>query len=489
MIEETPIAAQQSLFWHDYETWGANPRWDRPAQFAGLRTDLELNPIDQPLILHCEPATDQLPHPDACLITGLTPQRVRAAGALSERAFFGEIERQLGAPGTCGVGYNSLRFDDEFTRYGFWRNFIDPYAREWKNGNSRWDIIDMLRLCHALRPEGMVWPRHDSGVTSFRLEDLTAANGIEHTEAHNALADVHATLSIARLVRERQPRLYNYLWQLRDKRKVGELLDLRQAAAVLHVSSMYPAERGCITLVAPLLRHPTNGNGVVVWDLTQDPSQLLQLTPEQIHQRLFTASADLPDGVQRVALKTVHLNKCPVLAPLSTLTPEAAERWKIDARLCEQHRQALLGSPDLAQRIAKALSRKPETDNSDAEGSLYAGFIPDSDRRRMELVRGTPASQLAALRLAFDDRRLDELLWRYCARNHEGELPPPLRQRWDDYRHQRVTDQDAAYGINLSQFRARLASLMVDPGLDPSQRSLLSELAGWPDEIGLGSGF
>lgn len=104
-----------TLYWHDYETSGTDPRRDRPMQFAGLRTDEDLNVVGEPLSLYCRLADDVLPQPDACLVTGLTPARVNREG-VAEAEFIGRIVAELGRPGTCGVGYNSLRFDDEVTR-------------------------------------------------------------------------------------------------------------------------------------------------------------------------------------------------------------------------------------------------------------------------------------------------------------------------------------------------------------------------------------
>ena len=285
-----------TLYWHDYETWGADPSRDWPAQFAGLRTDQDLQVIGKPLSLFCYPADDFLPQPEACLVTGITPQRARADGVI-EAEFFRQIHAELACPGSCGVGYNSIRFDDEVTRFGFYRNFFDPYAREWQNGNSRWDIIDMVRLTHALRPDGIEWPKHEDGTTSFRLEQLTQANGISHAGAHDALADVYATIELAKLIKSRQPRLFDYLFQMRDKRRVAKLLDLQAMQPVLHLSSMYPARRGCIAMVVPVARHPVNSNGIIVFDLAQDPAPLLRLSVAEISRRLFTPSNELPVGV------------------------------------------------------------------------------------------------------------------------------------------------------------------------------------------------
>ena len=277
-----------SFFWHDYETFGANPRRDRPAQFAGVRTDLALNEIDAPVMHYCRPAPDFLPEPEACVLTGILPQHCLERG-VAEAGFADAVEAQLARPGTIGVGYNSIRFDDEVTRFLFWRCLIDPYAREWQNECGRWDLLDVVRCAYALRPQGLEWPRHADGKASFRLEDLTRVNGLTHAAAHDALSDVRATLALARKLRASQPRLWEFCLRLRKKNEVLQEMATaqNQGAPFLHVSGMYPAERGCIALAWPLAPHPSNKNEVIVWDLCADPSELFTLGVDTVRQRLF----------------------------------------------------------------------------------------------------------------------------------------------------------------------------------------------------------
>lgn len=474
-----------TFYWHDYETWGADPRKDRAAQFAGIRTDEALNIIGRPLVSYCKPADDLLPQPEACLVTGLTPQKALEEGVV-EAEFFRLIHHEMAQPGTCGVGYNSVRFDDEFTRFGFFRNFFDPYAREWQNGNSRWDIIDMVRLTHALRPEGIVWPKREDGSTSFRLEELSVANGIAHETAHDALSDVHATIAMARLIREQQPRLFDYLLNMRNKRKVSELLNIRARQPVLHVSSMYPAEKGCIAMVVPLASHPTNPNGVIVYDLGCDPAPLIDLTVEQIQSRLFTPRDQMPEGVERISLKTVHLNKCPVVVPMNTLTGEAAERWGINQAQGLHNLDRLKSTADLAEKIQAVHSGREFEPITDPDQSLYAGnFFSADDRKRMDQVLTATPESLAGMTLAFDDARLPEMLFRYRARNWPETLSVPERERWQEYRMDRLTAPEGGGSITLTAFRQQLARLMVDPAIDSGRKQVLSELADWPTRIGL----
>ena len=326
-------SSEPSYYWHDYETFGADPSRDRPVQFAGLRTDAELNPIGEPLVIYARPANDYLPHPEACLVTGITPQLALEKG-MPECEFIARIHEELARPGTCGVGYNSVRFDDEVTRYTLYRNFYDPYAREWQNGNSRWDIIDMVRAAHALRPEGIEWPLREDGLPSFRLEDLTKANGIDHGAAHDALSDVEATIALARLIRQRQPRLYDYVNGHRDKKSALSMLHLDSLRPVLHVSGMFGAARDNIALITPLAAHPKNKNEIICYDLMVDPADLLGETPEELTRRLYTRADELPEGVQRPGIKSVHINKCPVLVTAKMADPATAERLGIDGARC-----------------------------------------------------------------------------------------------------------------------------------------------------------
>ncbi|WP_287984623.1 exodeoxyribonuclease I, partial [Diaphorobacter sp.] len=340
-----------TFLWHDYETFGANTRRDRPAQFAAVRTDAELNEIGEPLMIYCRPANDYLPDPQSCLITGITPQLCLEKG-LPEREFAARIEAEMALPGTIGVGYNTIRFDDEITRFMFWRNLMDPYAREWQNQCGRWDLLDVVRLTYALRPEGIAWPEVD-GKPSFRLEHLSKANGLAHEAAHDALSDVRATIALARLILSHNPRLFDFALSLHKKDRVAAELRLpttaQEARPFLHVSGMFPAERGCLAVMWPLASHPTNKNELLAWDLAQDPSELARLSADEIRTRLFTRAADLPEGVTRLPLKSVHLNKSPmVVGNVSTLTPAMAGRWGIDLEQAAQHAEAARRLPDMS---------------------------------------------------------------------------------------------------------------------------------------------
>jgi len=471
-----------SFLFYDLETFGADPRTTRIAQFAALRTDVELNAIDEPISFYVQPAEDLLPSPVATLITGITPQHALREG-VNEAAAFARIFEEMARPETCTLGYNSLRFDDEFVRAGLFRNFHDPYEREWRNGNSRWDLLDVMRLAYALRPDGLAWPLREDGFVSFRLEHLATANGVREGDAHEALSDVVALVGLARRFRAAQPRLWDYALRLRDKRYAAQLLDPVRMQPVLHVSQRFPASRMCSAPVLPIARHPQIDSRVIVFDLDQDPEALLTLDPEAIADHLYTPAADLPEGATRVALKEVHANKCPVLVSWEHLRPEDFARLAIDRARSEANAQRLRDAgPALAEKVRQVYAASRSRTPSDVDGSLYDGFLDEGDKRKFPTVRSLPPTALGTHDFAFRDPRMAELLFRYRARNWPGTLDAGERARWDDYRRDRLTRDTGRSEYTFDTFFAEIAALRALNTEAPERLALLDALAAWGDE-------
>ena len=439
-------AATHTFLWHDYETFGIQVRRDRPAQFAAIRTDADLNEIGTPLMLYCRPANDFLPDPQSCLITGITPQLCLERG-IPEYQFAAQIEQALSLPGTIGVGYNTIRFDDEITRFMFWRNLIDPYAREWQNDCGRWDLLDVVRTAYALRPQGITWPTKPEGGASFKLTDLTAANGLAHESAHDALSDVRATIALARLIKQAQPKLFDFCLGLHKKDKVAAELGLpttpMYAKPFLHISGMFPSERGCLALMWPLAMHPVNKNELIAWDLAHDPRPLAVMNAEEIRLRMFTRSDELPEGVTRLPVKTIHLNKSPmVVGNFKTLTPEMAQRWGLQMEAQLANAALAQGLPDMSG-IWPTVFKRPKEATPDVDEDLYGGFVGNADRRRLNDIRAASPQKIATLRSAFDDARLGELVFRYRARNFPESLNLEEAARWEAHRAARLFEGEA----------------------------------------------
>lgn len=463
----------QTLFWHDYETWGANPSVDRPSQFAGLRTNWALEVIDEPKVWYCKPTIDVLPHPEAVLVTGITPDIAEREG-LAEPEFIARIHEQMSVPGTCSLGYNSLRFDDEVTRFTLYRNFYDPYAREWQHGNSRWDIIDMVRTCYALKPHVLEWPELE-GWVSFKLELLTAANGLAHTKAHDALSDVEATIALAKRIKDHEPAFFEHMASLRDKRVVSQLINVRERRPLLHVSSKYSSEQGCCTLVAPIAHHPANKNAVIVFDLTQDPSALAALTVDDIAKRIFTRTEDLPEGIERIGLKAVHLNKSPVLLTPKLVDAELQSRFGLDKALCERHWQKLL-TLNIEQKIQQVFAANTFEPKADAEQQLYEGFASPRDKHTMNQIRESSLAVLSEQNFAFEDKRFTELLLRFKGRFCPEALKPPELQAWQEICERRWFDGVDGY-LTAEAFGSRINELCEQ--VTPSQQEALLTTQNW----------
>ena len=456
-----------SFLWHDYETFGARPRSDRPAQFAAIRTDAELNEIGEPLMLYCQPAPDFLPDPVACLITGITPQVCLERG-LPEYQFAAQIEQAFSQPGTIGVGYNTIRFDDEFTRFLFWRNLIDPYAREWQNNCGRWDLLDVVRTTYALRPEGMVWPRNADNKVSFKLEDLARANGLQHDAAHDALSDVRATIALARLIRQRQPKLFDFCLALHKKEKVNAEIGLPIKKPFLHVSGMFPVEQACLSVVWPLALHPQNKNEVIVWDLRYDPSELTTLDAETIRQRLFTRSDDLPEGVSRLPVKTIHINKSPiVIGNLKTLSAARAVELGLDLASIHAHAERAQQCPEMGT-VWEQVFRRDTPTAVDVDEDLYGGFVSNNDRRTLNHLRGLGVAMLAKAAPDFQDGRLHELFFRYRARNFPTTLNELEAAQWQEHRRFRLLE-DATNARTVQAYFAQIDALSEEASADDEE--------------------
>jgi exodeoxyribonuclease-1 len=477
-----------SFLWHDYETFGADPMGDRPAQFAAQRTDAGLNPIGEPVTWYCAPADDVLPHPVACLITGITPQQARAQG-LRETEFAQRIHEAMMQPGTCSAGYNSIRFDDVFTRNLLYRNLRDPYEREYRNGNSRWDLIDLARMCYALRPAGVEWPLHEPGKPSFRLEDLSAANDIRHEGAHDALADVRATIDLARRIKTAQPRLFDWALGMRDQKQAAGLVDPVEPKPVLHTSARIAATRGCTTLVLPLAVLPDRPKSVVVFDLAADPGPLIHEPADVLRDLLFTPAEDLPEEVERLPLKLIHTNHVPMLAPIATLKGVDTRRIALDPPRCLQNASTLLEALDsIRGKVIEVFSRDFDESEfgSDPDRMLYSGgFFSAADRHLMNKILTVPPEDLGGHLWSFQDKRLPLMLFRYRARNYPETLDLEEARIWDRDRRARLIEAtDSAY-FTLEAFRQVARELRTQKRDDPEALRILDQLDAWVLEIGL----
>ena len=439
-----------TFYWHDYETWGVNPKVHRPSQFAGLRTDLDFNVIGDPQVLYCQPPEDTWPEPAACLITGIDPIYARAHG-LKEPEFISSILRAMRQPGTCNIGYNNIRFDDEVTRHTAYRNFHDPYLQEWQSGCSRWDLIDIVRCAYALRPEGIVWPsaRADSGGVSLRLEDLSKANNIEHGKAHDALSDVYATLNLAKFIAHKKPKLWQFLQKNRSKAAAENQLALGSGNIVGHVSSMFGKKCLYTSAILPLMRHPTVRNQIICYDLRHSSEQFAHLSPDELKLRIFSSKEDL-GAKSRFPIKSVFINRAPVLFPLTLFTEAVCKRLDLDLSAVHDHARAVKHAC-FQDRLAEIFMSNNSYPKADCEAALYEGFISNRDRTLCNEVNSCSIDSIAQEHFIFDDARLNELFARYKARYASSELSFAEQDDWQLWVRERLQFGDTAFSSNADE--------------------------------------
>ncbi len=465
-----------SYYFYDLETSGFNPREARIMQFAGQRVNESLKPVGEPHNILISLSDDILPDPGAILVTKITPQQTWADG-MSEAEFLRLFHSEIALPGTVFVGFNSIRFDDEFIRYLHYRNFYDPYEWQWQEERSRWDLLDASRMTRALRPEGIKWPYDSEGRPSNRLELLTASNRLEHTAAHDALSDVNATIALARLLNQKQSKLFSYLRNLRQKGRVKEIVE--SGLPFVYTSGRYPSENEKTTVVVRLTAHPDRDSAVLVYDLRYDPKPFAKLTPAQLAdawQPKYTGEKPVPFPV-----KSLAYNRCPAIAPLNTLDKAAQKRIKIDLKACQAHRENLRTMPEWPEKLVEALAiiRKRRqtqllTDTGAAEGMLYDGFYPPSDKKLLTSFRETVPADLMSYVDKFHDARLKALVLPYKARNFPKKLTAEEKQQWETYRQQKLFM--GGKESQLAKFMVRLQELAQSPALTAEQSFLLEEL-------------
>ena len=473
---------KQTFFFYDLETSGISPRDARIMQFAGVRTTLELEPIGESVNIMIRLSDDILPEPDAILLTGITPQMTIADG-IREAEFLKIFADEIATPGTIMLGFNTVRFDDEFMRFLHYRNFHDPYEWQWQDGRSKWDMLDVVRMTRALRPEGITWPFDSEGKPTNRLELLTKLNGLSHEHAHDALSDVYATIEVAKLIRKQQPRLFDYLLEQRDKKKVQALTD--KGEPFVYTSGQYPGEFEKTTVVLPLAAHPKK-QGVLVYDLRQDPTPFKDLTPEQLAEAWRWKKPD--ELGLRLPIKTLQFNRCPAVAPLGVVDAAARDRLKIDLATITKHREILQNMKDFNSRLLQGLeimTNQQQTTwlagEQDADGQLYDGFLNEPDRTISRAVRVAQPAELADFHGNLQDSRLKALLPLYKARNFPAHLTDDERTAWEEFRAQKLLG--GGQRSRMAKFMARLQAIAERQQLTGEQRYLLEELQLYAESI------
>lgn len=475
-----------SFFFYDLETSGVDPRKSRIMQFAGQRTDLDLRPIGEPYNLMIKLSDDVLPDPDAIMITGITPQKTLEEG-ITEAEFCKIFMTEIVQPNTCFLGFNTIRFDDEFMRFLLYRNYYDPYAWQWKDGCSRWDLLDVVRMTRALRPDGINWPKDKDGVPTNRLELLTKENGLNHEAAHDALSDVTATIAVAKLVKDNQPKLFDYLYSVRSKKQVADLI--LKGQPFVYSSGRYSNQYEKTSVAMSLGIHPTS-QASLVYDLRHDPTQFINMSIDELVEAWkYTKDKD----AVRLPVKAVQFNRSPAVAPLGVIDDDAWKRLDLDLTKIKEHMAIVKSDSGFYERLCKAVEKmnierdknivrhaKSNQIVSSVEEKLYDAFIPGSDRLLSNKVIMAKPSEISQYTDKFQDERLKSMIPLYKARNYPNTLTDEDRIIWEDHRQKMLLS--GGMSSAMARFGARLNDLSGTV-TDPDKQYLLEELKLYAESI------
>ena len=464
-----------SFYFYDVETSGRIARSERIMQFAGQRTDTNFKPIGEPDNFLIKLSSDILPEPDAILTHGITPQQANADG-ITEAEFLKYFDKQIATANTTFVGFNNIRFDDEFMRFTLWRNFYDSYEWQWKDGSGRWDIQDVVRMTRALRPEGIEWPKADA---QNRLPILAKLNKLEHTNAHDALSDVSVLIELTKLLQTKQPKIFDYLLNLRSKDKLEPFV--KSGQPFVYTSGRYPKEKLHTTVVATVANHPQKSS-VFVYDLQIDPEPFLNLSVSELVElwkyKHWKTEADRP---AYFPVKELAFNKCPAVAPISVLDDSSQKRLALNMDQIKANLKKLQAAEGFGQKLVEASSQLyPESKTGlqaselSVDGQLYDGFVNNADRIKMRAVRAGKPNELADLINDFSDERLKLLVPLYKARNYPTSLDPQEQTQWEAFCKHKLLD--GGQQSQTAKFFNRLSELENQPKLTKQQKYLLEEL-------------
>jgi exodeoxyribonuclease-1 len=358
-----------------------------------------------------------------------------------------------------------------------WLNFYDPYEWCYKDGRSRWDMLDVVRMTRALRPDDIVWPVDKKGQPTNRLEELAKANTFDHTHAHDALSDVMATIQLAQLIKQKQPRLFDYLLDLRQKAKVSQLVSLEHPEPFVYSSGRYGKDKSFTTIGTPIAPASRDG-GVVVYDLSVNPEPFFEFDVSQLKEKLFAPyeQRQKPDFVN-LPVKELFYNKVPAVAPISVMDDASWQRLELDKGVVMKHADLLAQHTDFAHKLAAVYQQKPAfAANVDVEEQLYDGFTNDADKPRLAVIRAADAKALADFTLDFKDKRLSELFVRYKARNFPQALSEDEQQAWETYRSQKFAQSGPRFMQDLQKLAAESLG-------NENTQFLIEELRLWCESV------
>ena len=380
------------VFW-DTETTGISTSFDQILQFAAVKTDAEFNELDR-IELRCRLHPHVAPNPGALRVTGMSIEQITDPALPCHYDMVRQVRaRFLEWSPAIFIGYNSIKFDEELFRKALFRTLHSPYLTN-TSGNGRADAMNLVQAAAALQPGCLEVPTGDNGKSVFKLDRLAPANGFDYSNAHDAMADVLATVHLARCVSERAPEVFSRFVRFAMKSSVAAFLEEEDAVLLTE----YYFSRPYHFVVAPFGSDPDNPAKVYCLDLKHDLDWVASLPPDQL--AVWVNRSPKP-------VRSIRTNAPPALAAIDEVAEDIFGPLSPD--LIAERARRLRDDPDLCDRIMDAVmaSAVAYEDPAHVEEQLYSGgFVQPADQALIDRFHEVPWSDRPALVDQMQDPRL-----------------------------------------------------------------------------------
>lgn len=473
----------------DTETTGVSSS-DQILQFGSIGTDANLvNNLGENNIF-CKMRPDVIPHPMATLTHKISIKTLNEKG-MSEIEFSRKVnEIMMEKSLTCNLGYNTLRFDDQKVRELFFRNLMDPYAREWKNLNSRSDIFSLVKMINVIKPDVINWFYDDNGKKSLRLEHLAKVNSIKQTNAHDALSDVEATIGLASLIKNKAPEVYDFFIKLRRKDFVSKYCS-PMGNPFLYIGKGAEYEYNYATVLLPLAINHKNKNSVFCYDLRYDTS-LLYGDYETVNKRLYSRR-DNPE-LERFPIMEVSINQSPVVCPLSKINDDVFDRIRLNRADVLGRAKSILNNESGIDSVESDIEKinnfidmilknnSMDGDKDDYYSRVYNRFYSNNERSLLDNMHVGNVDKWLNFASLTGSVDIYNLTLRAVGNFDKDILPDSLHGKCkpkEEYRNWLITrwsDKSGNYGLTVDDFFNECKKVRDDMCLNSSDDNLLREL-------------
>ena len=408
-----------SLVFYDTETTGTDTAFSQILQFGAIRTDAELNIIDR-FEIRSQLQPHIVPSPGAMAVTGVTVKQLTDTTLPTHYQMMKAIREKLRSwSPAIFLGYNSLNFDEHLLRQAFYQTLHPLYLTN-TDGNSRIDILRLLHATHLFVPDAIVIPVKENGNPIFKLDQIAPHNGFAHEKAHDAMADVEATIHMCRLVREHAPQLWESFNRFSKKKAVTEYTFSEPIFSL----SEFNYGRPYSSLVTAIGIHPKRNTDIFVFDLAIDPSLLAAMPPERHASQLKKTPKPI---------RVIKSNACPTMRPAGE-APALAEARALGMDELTRRANVLKSDATLRSALIEAylsIGDDEEEPSQHIEHQIYDGFYSSGDQEKLDAFHLAEWEKRPCLSSQLEDKRLRQISSRLIYFERPDLLDQVAKQGYD----------------------------------------------------------